>query len=113
MGCTSSKQKQEAKQPEEKEIKKEQLSQTTQDIIKKTVDTIWANYDLDGNGSLDYAEGMKFIKETMESILKDHPDLQSPSQQEVEAAFAEYDKDGDKKIEKSEMEAYLIKTMIG
>ena len=82
--------------------------------MNKVADTIWAKYDKDNNGKLDYEELKPMMKETFERVKTDgenREDIKCPSDEEMLTAFKEYDRDGNGTIEKEEMKKYIRKMM--
>ena len=81
--------------PEKKEDPVEQ-------IIQKTVDNIWDEFDTDGNGYLDRDEAESFIKKTLLDIKENEPGMEIGSagedQDAMDAAFEQFDKNGDGRI---------------
>ena len=75
-----------------------------QDLINKTVEAVWSQYDKDGNNFLDKEECKAFIKDSLREL--GHGD---PTDEEYEAAIKEFDHDGSGQISKNEMAAYLKK----
>ena len=68
-------------------------------VIKKCVDDIWAEYDKDNSGALDRAETKQFVQNTLHE-MSDNGEF---SETDFEACFKEFDKDGSGTIEKEEM----------
>ena len=77
-------------------------------VIRKCVDDIWAEYDKDGSGALDKDETKKFVQNTLHE-MSDNGEF---SEADFEACFKEFDKDGSGTIEKDEM-AIFIKKVAG
>ena len=77
-------------------------------VIKKCVDDIWAEYDKDNSGALDKAETKQFVQNTLHE-MSDNGEF---SETDFEACFKEFDKDGSGTIEKEEM-ALFIKKVAG
>ena len=75
------------------------------DVIKKCVDDIWAEYDKDGNGCLDKEETKAFVKNTL-AEMQDKQDIED---KDFEETFKEFDKDGSGTIEKDEMASFIKK----
>ena len=78
------------------------------EVIKKCVNDIWAQYDTDGNGTLDKNETKEFVKKTL-TEMDSNDDF---SDQDFDACFSEFDKDGNGTIDKDEM-ALFIKKVAG
>ena len=68
---------------------------------------MWNEHDKDGNGYLDQDEVKVLTIATMKRLKGD--DYSVPTDEEMTAAFNEFDKDGNKRVEKAEMSAYLKK----
>jgi len=64
-------------------------------VIRKCVDDIWQEYDKDNSGSLDKEETKKFVQNTL-SEMNDSGEF---SEDDFEACFKEFDKDGSGTIE--------------
>ena len=79
-----------------------------QELIDKTVDAVWSQYDKDGNGFLDKEECKAFIKDSLHELGQDANGV-DVLDEAYEAAFKEYDADGTGSISKGEMAAYLKK----
>ena len=101
MGCGASKTK--ADKPLEGKKELTHINETVDKIIEK----MWAEYDKDNNGSLDQEEVKLLTIATLKKIKGD--DFVPPTDEEMTTAFNEFDKDGNKKVEKSEMFSYLRK----
>ena len=82
--------------------------------VNKVADTIWAKYDKDNNGKLDYAELKKMMNDTFERIktdgdIQDRKSIKCPTEAEMEKAFKEYDYNNNGWVEKEEMKKYIRK----
>ena len=78
------------------------------EVIKNCVDDIWAIYDCDNSGYLDYDETRSFVKKTLEEFTNSDEFCEEDFKQ----CFKEFDKDGSGTIEKDEM-AEFIKNVAG
>ena len=78
-------------------------------FINKQIDTIWAQYDKEGNGVLDKEEAKEFVSQT---IVGSRDRLSSFTDEDFEACFKLFDEDGSGTIEKNEM-ANFIKKVAG
>ena len=76
-------------------------------LITNTVEALWGNYDADGSGYLDKAEGYRMCVDS----LKEMGGKQELNEEEFNTAFAEFDHDGSGQISKGEMIAYFKKMM--
>ena len=76
-------------------------------VIKKCVDDIWAEYDVDGSGALDKDETKKFVKKTLCDM--EGSDGGEFSEDDFDACFKEFDKDNSGTIEKDEMAVFIKK----
>ena len=76
-----------------------------QDLINKTVEAVWSQYDKDGNNFLDKDECKAFIKDSLQELGQSV----DGTDEEYEEAFKEFDHDGTGQISKNEMAAYLKK----
>ena len=66
MGVCSSKDSVDAKAGQPKAADKAaSQEEVMKDVATKSVEKIWVKYDADGNGTLDYTEMEKFVKETI------------------------------------------------
>jgi Ca2+-binding EF-hand superfamily protein len=74
-------------------------------VIKKCVDDIWAEYDKDNSGALDKEETKKFVQNT----LHDLSDNGVFDDKDFNECFKEFDKDGSGTIEKEEMAVFIKK----
>ena len=83
----------------------------TNAAIEKICNSVWAKYDVDNNGQLDYGETKKFTLEVTSQIVKDDPSFKNPTEEELEKVFKELDKDGSGLVDKSEMFEYLKKEL--
>ena len=75
-------------------------------------DNIWAKYDKDDNGKLDYDELKKMMRDTFERLKDDgvdREDIECPSEEEMLKAFKTYDLNNNGTIEKEEMKKYIRK----
>ena len=74
-------------------------------VIRKCVEDIWLEYDVDDNGALDKEETKKFVKNTL-SEMNDSGEF---STTDFEACFDEFDKDNNGTIEREEMAVFIKK----
>ena len=72
-------------------------------VIKKCVNDIWHDYDLDCNGILDKNETKAFVRAT----LQDMNDGNQFSEADWMDCFKAFDKDGSGEIEKDEMATFI------
>lgn len=75
-------------------------------MMRKCVDQLWVQYDTDGNGYLDRAETMRFVKDSMKEM---GVSMEKLTDEDFEATFSEFDKDNSGTVEKQEMVAYMKK----
>ena len=71
-------------------------TQQFKDIIDKYVQQIWAEFDGDGNGSLDRDETKKFVKK----MLSEVGEATDFSDDEFNKCFEEFDTDKDGTVDK-------------
>ena len=76
-----------------------------EELIAKTVEAVWGQYDKDGNGFLDKEECFAFVKDSLREMGQED----NLTEEAYEAAFNEYDADKTGKISRGEMAAYLKK----
>ena len=79
-------------------------------VIKKCVDDIMKEYDTDNNGYLDKNEAKTFVEKTLGEMQADG--AQGFSDDDFNACFNEFDKNGDGTIEREEL-AQFIKKVAG
>ena len=78
--------------------------------MNKIIENVWSKYDTDGNGFLDIEETKKYTIETLKQVKGD--EFVPPTDDELNAAYSQFDKNGDNKIEKAEM-AKFIRAKLG
>ena len=81
------------------------LSSIEDDALAGAVDKMWSTYDTDGNGYLDKEETKRFVMDTLKSMGT----TDNVSQEDLDAAFIEFDTDKTGKITKENMIAYMRK----
>ena len=79
----------------------------TNAAVEKICQNVWSKYDVDNNGQLDYAETKKFTLEVTAQLVKDDPNMNTPTDEELEKVFKELDKDSSGMVDKNEMINYL------
>ena len=72
-------------------------------VLCSTVNQIWAEYDQDGNGSLDKEEMQSFIHD----ILVESGLIQNYTDRDFNRVFSMFDRDGDEKISRNEMFLFI------
>ena len=97
-GVTHGMRKSEVEIEEEKEIN---------EALEDCLNDIWDNYDADGNGTLEYKEAKKFLKDVLKESGIDH--IQS---KDLKKAFEDFDEDKSGAISKDEMKV-LIRLLTG
>ena len=78
-----------------------------EEMITKTVEALWGNYDADNSGYLDKGEGFRMCVDS----LREMGSSAELTEDEFNKAFAEFDHDGSGQISKGEMIAYFKKMM--
>ncbi len=74
-------------------------------IIEKCIDDIWKKYDKDNSSFLDKGEARIFVRETLFEMGENG----EFSEQDFEACFREFDKNGNGSICKDEMKVFILK----
>ena len=74
-------------------------------IIEKCIDDIWKHYDNDNSGFLDKRETKEFVRNTLQEMGEQG----EFSDEDFEACFKEFDKDGNEEISKEEMKIFIKK----
>ena len=75
--------------------------------LNECLNDIWDNYDADGNGTLEFNEAKKFLKDVMKES-----GIEELSTKELKNAFDDFDEDGSGAISKDEM-LILIRMLTG
>ena len=83
------------------------MSSPEDEAIMSVIDSIWGQYDTDGNGYLDKKETMQLIKDTLGNVGGEEFDDES-----FEEVFSTFDKDKSGTIDKAEM-AVFIQSLLG
>ena len=78
-------------------------------VIKKCVEDIWAEYDVDGSNTLDREECRRFIMTTIFEFGGQQA-VESLSQEDFDFTFELFDTDKNGTIDKSEMVRFIRKT---
>ena len=88
-----------------------QLSKEEEDEINQALEEcikdIWDNYDADRNGTLEFGEAKKFLKDVMKES-----GIEELSTKELKNVFDDFDEDGSGGISKEEM-LILIRMLTG
>ena len=85
------------------------MSDGVDQLINKIVDDIWNTYDQDNSGALDREETRRFMENTLKEMSEGGAGSEAISDEDFDATFKEFDKDGSGTIEKAEMAAFIKK----
>eukprot|EP00347_Sterkiella_histriomuscorum_P010822 403374794 len=77
------------------------------EALEECLNDIWDNYDADRNGTLEFKEAKKFLKDVMKES-----GMEKISTAELKKAFDDFDTDGSGAISKDEMKV-LIRMLTG
>lgn len=70
-----------------------------EDAIVTVVNNVWGKYDKDGSGTLDKAEAMKFVEDSLGQMTGEFKFTPA----DYDAFFKDLDKDGSGDVDKEEM----------
>ena len=76
-------------------------------IVEATVEKVWAEFDKDGNGSLDKNEMSSFITNYLAEMQKTEEVKDLPGEDQIQEAFKAFDSNADGKVTKDEMTTFF------
>ena len=81
----------------------ENLDRTTKARAYQEVTEVWAKYDEDKSGKLEYVEAEKFLDDCLTKMFG-----RKPSKEEIETHFKQIDTDGSGDLDKEEAMVFLL-----